>query len=156
MSARILTAITLILFSGSLWAADGEKPCSADLNSSLASDQISGARCAAEKGASDYASELLNLVTSRNQDEVRLEAAYALATIDDAEKKDAVASALLEVAQNSSESPVIRYASALTLHVMIEKGDDRGQEVTDLLSDLSSDRDELLKDLGDKLASARN
>lgn len=136
-------------------AADADAPCTSSLNSSLASEQISGAQCAAEKGADEYASELLNLVTSRNPDEVRLEAAYALSTIDDADKKDAVASSLMDVARNSGESPVIRYAAALTLHTMIPEGDDRGQEVTDLLGELSEDRDELLQDLTNKLASAR-
>lgn len=156
MSARILTAITMILFTGSLWAAEGDRPCASGLNASTVSDQIAGAQCAAEKGADDYSSELLNLLTSENPDEVKLEAAYALATIDDSDKKDAVASALIEVAGSSSESPVIRYASALTLHVMVGAGDDRGQEVTELLSELSGERDDLLQDLSSKLAAARS
>ncbi|MBU45768.1 MAG: hypothetical protein CMN76_21350 [Spirochaetaceae bacterium] len=156
MSARILTAITMILFSGSLIAAEGERPCDSGLSSSIASEQINGARCAAEKGANDYSAELLNLVSSENPDDVKLEAAYALATIDDSDKKEAVISALVEVAGSSSESPVIRYASALTLHALVEKGDDRGQEVTDLLTELSEERDDLLQDLSAKLAEARS
>ncbi len=156
MSARILTAITMILFTGSLWAAEGDRPCASGLNSSMVSEQIAGAQCAAEKGAEDYSAELLSLLSSENPDEVKLEAAYALATIDDSEKKDTVASALINVAKSSDESPVIRYASALTLHVMVGKGDDRGQEVTDLLSELSDDRDDLLQDLSSKLAAARS
>ncbi|MCB1166600.1 MAG: hypothetical protein KDK37_01975 [Leptospiraceae bacterium] len=155
MSARIVIAISAFLFAGALLAEGSDKPCSANLNSSIAAEQIAGAKCAAEKGADDYSAELISLVSSNSPDEVRLEAAYALSTLKDDSRKDQAVSSLLEVAKNS-KSVVMQYAAALTLHVLVEKGDDRGAEVTALMSDLSDSRDELLADLTTKLASARS